>query len=48
LASLDKLEDSSLPALAIVLAGLLPVILLSRNLTDPALNARPESAVDRF
>jgi iron(III) transport system permease protein len=32
LASLDKLEDSAVPALAIVLAGLIPVILLSKNL----------------
>jgi iron(III) transport system permease protein len=36
-ASLDKLEDSAVPALAIVLVGLLPVILLSRGLRDPAI-----------
>lgn len=35
LASLDQLEESALPALTIVLAGLLPVILLSRTLRDP-------------
>jgi iron(III) transport system permease protein len=46
LASLDKLEDSSIPALAIVLAGLLPVILLSGGLTDPASRQRPENPVD--
>lgn len=39
LASLDKLEDSAVPALAIVLAGLVPVILLSRSLRDPAMKA---------
>jgi iron(III) transport system permease protein len=39
LASLDKLEDSAVPALAIVLAGLLPVILLSKNLYDPAISS---------
>jgi iron(III) transport system permease protein len=38
LASLDRVEDSAVPALAIVLAGLLPVILLSKNLRDPALD----------
>ena len=32
LASLDKLEAAAGPALAIVLAGLIPVALLSRNL----------------
>lgn len=37
LASLEKLEDSAVPALAIVLVGLLPVILLSRSLSDPAI-----------
>jgi iron(III) transport system permease protein len=37
LASLEKLEDSAVPALAIVLVGLLPVILLSRSLKDPAI-----------
>jgi iron(III) transport system permease protein len=37
LASLDKLEDSAVPALAIVLVGLLPVILLSRSLRDLAI-----------
>jgi iron(III) transport system permease protein len=46
LASLDKLEDSSVPALAIVLAGLIPVILLTRNLRDPVAHSRPESAAD--
>lgn len=35
LASLDQLEESALPALTIVLAGLLPVILLARTLRDP-------------
>ena len=35
LASLDQLEESALPALTIVAAGLLPVILLSRTLQDP-------------
>jgi iron(III) transport system permease protein len=35
LASLDQLEESALPALTIVAAGLLPVILLSRTLGDP-------------
>ncbi len=35
LASLDQLEESALPALTIVLAGLLPVILLSRTLREP-------------
>ena len=35
LASLDQLEESALPALTIVAAGLLPVILLSRTLHDP-------------
>jgi iron(III) transport system permease protein len=44
LASLDKLEDSAVPALAIVLAGLIPVILLSKNLRDPAIGARHETA----
>lgn len=34
LASLDQLEDSALPALTIVAAGLIPVILLSRSLRD--------------
>ncbi len=37
LASLEKLEDSAVPALAIVFVGLLPVILLSRSLSDPAI-----------
>ena len=37
LASLDQLEESALPALTIVAAGLLPVILLSRTLRDPKL-----------
>jgi iron(III) transport system permease protein len=35
LASLDQLEESALPALTIVLAGLLPVIFLARTLRDP-------------
>lgn len=35
LASLDQLEESALPALTIVAAGLVPVILLSRSLRDP-------------
>jgi iron(III) transport system permease protein len=48
LASLDKLEDSAMPALAIVLAGLIPVVFLSRNLTDPVHATRPESAADRL
>ena len=39
LASLDQLEESALPALTIVAAGLIPVILLSRTLRDPKLNA---------
>jgi iron(III) transport system permease protein len=39
LASLEKLEDSSVPALAIVLAGLIPVILLAINLHDPAMKS---------
>ena len=34
LASLDQLEESALPALTIVAAGLIPVILLSRSLRD--------------
>jgi iron(III) transport system permease protein len=34
LASLDQLEESALPALTIVAAGLLPVILLSRTLHE--------------
>lgn len=39
LASLDQLEESALPALTIVAAGLLPVILLSRTLHDPQTGA---------
>ncbi|HUR43234.1 MAG TPA: iron ABC transporter permease, partial [Aestuariivirga sp.] len=39
LASLDQLEESALPALTIVAAGLLPVILLSRTLRDPKLGS---------
>jgi iron(III) transport system permease protein len=35
LASLDQLEESALPALTIVAAGVIPVILLSRTLRDP-------------
>jgi iron(III) transport system permease protein len=35
MASLDQLEESALPALTIVAAGLLPVILLSRTLHEP-------------
>jgi iron(III) transport system permease protein len=38
-ASLEKLEDSSVPALAIVLVGLVPVLILSRNLRDPAIKS---------
>ena len=34
LASLDQLEESALPALTIVAAGLVPVILLSRTLQE--------------
>lgn len=34
LASLDQLEESALPALAIVAAGILPVILLSRSMAQ--------------
>ena len=36
LASLDQLEESALPALAIVVAGLLPVVLLSRSMAKMA------------
>ncbi|MBC8038227.1 MAG: iron ABC transporter permease, partial [Rhizobiales bacterium] len=39
LASLDQLEESALPALTIVAAGLIPVILLSRTLRDPKLKS---------
>jgi iron(III) transport system permease protein len=39
LASLDQLEDSALPALTIVAAGLIPVILLSRSLRDSKASA---------
>ena len=39
LASLDQLEQSALPALTIVAAGLLPVILLSRTLQEPHITA---------
>ncbi len=35
LASLDQLEESAAPALTIVAAGLIPIILLTRNLRDP-------------
>ena len=35
LASLDQLEESAIPALTIVSAGIIPVILLARNLRDP-------------
>jgi iron(III) transport system permease protein len=35
LASLDQLEESAAPALTIVAAGLIPIILLARNLRDP-------------
>jgi iron(III) transport system permease protein len=35
-ASLGNLEEAALPALAIVVAGLIPVVVLSRNLRDPA------------
>jgi len=34
LASLDQLEESAAPALTIVAAGLIPIILLTRNLRD--------------
>lgn len=36
LASLGQLEESAIPALSIVLAGLVPVIILARNMRDPA------------
>jgi hypothetical protein len=36
---LDQLEDSALPALTIVAAGLIPVILLSRSLRDSKASA---------
>ena len=39
LASLDQLEDSALPALTIVAAGLIPVILLARTLRDPKISS---------
>jgi iron(III) transport system permease protein len=35
LSSLDQLEESAAPALTIVGAGLIPIILLTRNLRDP-------------
>ena len=35
LASLDQLEESAAPALTIVAAGLIPIVLLTRNLRDP-------------
>jgi iron(III) transport system permease protein len=35
LASLDQLEESAAPALTIVAVGLIPVILLARNLQGP-------------
>jgi iron(III) transport system permease protein len=35
LSSLDQLEESGAPALTIVAAGLIPIILLTRNLRDP-------------
>ena len=35
LSSLDQLEESAAPALTIVAAGLIPIILLTRNLRDP-------------
>ena len=35
LASMGELEESALPALTIVAAGLLPVILLSRTFQEP-------------
>ena len=37
LTSLDQLEQSAAPALTIVAAGLIPIILLARNLRDPEL-----------
>jgi iron(III) transport system permease protein len=39
LASLEKIEDSSVPALALIIVGLIPVILLSLNLRDPAIKS---------
>ena len=39
LASLDQLEDSALPALTIVAAGLIPVMLLARTLRDPKISS---------
>lgn len=35
LASLDQLEDSAIPALTIVAAGIIPVLVLARNLREP-------------
>lgn len=35
LASLDQLEESAIPALTIVAAGIIPVMLLARNLREP-------------
>jgi iron(III) transport system permease protein len=35
LASLDQLEESAIPALTIVAAGIVPVMLLARNLREP-------------
>lgn len=42
LTSLDQLEASAAPALTIVAAGLIPIILLARNLRDPELRNVPE------
>ncbi len=39
LASLDQLEESAGPALTIVAAGLIPIILLARSLRDPQSSA---------
>jgi iron(III) transport system permease protein len=36
LASIEQLEESALPALAIVMAGILPVILISREMAKDA------------
>ncbi|MDP4823419.1 MAG: iron ABC transporter permease [Aestuariivirgaceae bacterium] len=41
LASLDQLEESALPALAIVAAGILPVILISRGMARDAEKKAP-------
>lgn len=46
LASLGQLEESSIPALSIVLAGLLPVIILARNMRDPARGRGPSQGLE--